>query len=475
MTKDAEHTAAELPADNPFVVRAEKLAAARARGQQPYASGHAPDEGVRSTTLQERYRDLADGESTDDSVAVAGRIIALRDQGKMAFIIIRDACGDLQLFVRKDVLGDAAFDQAKDLDVGDWLWARGSILRTRRGELSVQPTEIVLLSKSLRPLPEKFHGLTDIEQRYRMRYLDLIANPEVRATFEARSAIIAAIRNYLQSAGYLEVETPMLHPIAGGAAARPFTTHHNTLNTDLYLRIAPELYLKRLLVGGFEKVFEINRCFRNEGVSAHHNPEFTMVEAYQAYGSMHSMMDLVEDLIGSVSTTVLGTSDISYQGTLVKLTPPYRRIKLADAVSEATGQTLSVHTDCADLRALCKKCGIKFEKSWGSGKLLVELFEALVEDSLVQPTFVYEYPAEVSPLARRSEADPAYTDRFELFIVGKEFANAFSELTDPLDQRERFEQQAAARAEGDEEAMRIDEDYLRAQEYGMPPAGGMGI
>ena len=465
---------AEQILDNPFAVRRAKLDAAREAGMQCYATGYVPDNDARSLMLQERYADLEDGQSTEDVVAVAGRIIAIRDQGKMAFIVIRDNQGDLQLFVRKNVIGDEAFEAAKNLDVGDWIWSKGTVLRTRRGELSVEPAEIVLLSKSLRPLPEKFHGLQDIESRYRMRYVDLIANPEVRHTFEARSRITSAMRKYMELRGYLEVETPMLHPIPGGAAARPFVTHHNTLDMELYLRIAPELYLKRLLVGGFEKVFEINRNFRNEGMSVRHNPEFTMLEAYQAFGDMESMMELVEGVIIAAAESV-GTTEITYQGIEVSLSRPFRRAKLADLSSEALGREVSVHTEVAELRSICKEHKIPTKPSWGSGKLLTELFDELVESTLVQPTFVYEYPAEVSPLARRNDDDSEYTDRFELFITGREMANAFSELNDPLDQRARFEAQAAEAAAGDEEAMGVDEDYLRAQEYGMPPAGGMGI
>ena len=471
----SETNSPEPNSDNPFAVRRAKLDALAARGEQAYASGHAPDDDARSKDLQERYAHLEDGQLTEDVVAVAGRIIAIRDQGKMAFIVLRDSQGDLQLFVRKNVLGDDAFERVKELDVGDWIWTKGTVLRTRRGELSVQPEEIVLLSKSLRPLPEKFHGLQDVDSRYRMRYVDLIANPEVRKTFEARSNITTAIRKFMEARGYLEVETPMLHPIAGGAAARPFVTHHNTLDMELYLRIAPELYLKRLLVGGFEKVYEINRNFRNEGMSVRHNPEFTMLEAYQAFGNMESMMTLTEDLIQSVSMSVLGTTDIEYQGTAVSLAAPFRRAKLADLTSEVLGREVSVHTDATELRAICDEHKVPHKPSWGSGRLLTELFDDLVEPTLIQPTFVYEYPAEVSPLARRNEVDPEYTDRFELFITGREFANAFSELTDPIDQRARFESQAAEAAAGDVEAMPVDEDYLRAQEYGMPPAGGMGI
>lgn len=459
--------------DDPIAVRRAKLDELVAAGKQPYASGYMPDS--RSKELIQRYESLEDGAETEDVVTVAGRLVAKRDQGKMAFFVIRDSEGDLQLFVRSNVLSEEAFESAKSLDVGDWIWVRGNVLRSRRGELSVQAQEIVLLSKSLLPLPEKYHGLTDTDTRYRQRYVDLIVNPESRATFKTRFEINSAIRRFMDGRGYLEVETPMLQPIPGGAAARPFVTHHNTLDMPLYLRIAPELYLKRLLVGGFEKVYEINRSFRNEGMSPRHNPEFTMIEAYQAFGNMETMMELVESLIVSVATQVLGTTEITYQGIEVSLAPAWRRAKLADLVSDKLGVTVSVHTAVEELRAHCNACGVPFEKSYGSGKLLVELFEKLVETTLMQPTFVFEYPAEVSPLSRRCEYDSEYTDRFELFITGREFANAFSELNDPIDQRARFEEQAAAKAAGDDEAMSVDEDYLRAQEYGMPPAGGMGI
>lgn len=459
--------------DSPQAVRYRKVDELQQAGIAPYASGYMPDS--RSEDLKITYSALEDGTETEDVVSVAGRLIAKRDQGKMAFFVIRDAQGDLQLFVRKNVLGDEEFDRAKSLDVGDWIYASGNVLRSRRGELSVQPSEIVLLSKSLRPLPEKFHGLTDTEARYRRRYVDLIMNPDVRDVFTTRFRIIGAIRHFMDAQGYLEVETPMLQPIPGGAAARPFVTHHNTLDMPFYLRIAPELYLKRLLVGGFEKVYEINRSFRNEGMSPRHNPEFTMIEAYQAYGNMETMMDLVETLITTVAQEVIGTLDIEYQGDPIALSGGFTRKKLADLVSEKIGQQVSVHTAVEELRALCKTHDVPFEKSYGSGKLLVELFEKLVETTLIQPTFVYEYPAEVSPLSRRNDLDAEVTDRFELFIAGREFANAFSELNDPIDQRARFEAQATAKDAGDEEAMWVDEDYLRAQEYGMPPAGGMGI
>jgi lysyl-tRNA synthetase class 2 len=339
----------------------------------------------------------------------------------------------------------------------------------------VQPSEVTLLSKSLRPLPEKYHGLSDTETRYRQRYVDLVANPEVRRVFETRFRVISAIRRFMEDRDYLEVETPMLQPIPGGAAARPFVTHHNALDMPLYLRIAPELYLKRLLVGGFERVYEINRSFRNEGMRPRHNPEFTMLEAYEAYGDMESMRELTESLITSVAAEVLGTLEFEYQGHPVSLASPWRVAPMAELVSEAAGTEVSVHTPLGDLRALCEAHEIPTEPEWGAGKLVTELFEKLVEHTLVEPTFVTLYPAETSPLARRNDEDPELTDRFELIITGREFANAFSELVDPVDQRLRFEAQAAAKDAGDDEAMWVDEDYLRAQEYGMPPAGGLGI
>lgn len=473
MTQDVNASREGGDREDPMVTRRRKVDELLEQGKMPYASGYQPT--ARSAQLNETYKDLPDDTETEDIVSVAGRLIAKRNQGKMGFYVIRDAEGDLQLFVRKDIIGEDEYAEAKNLDVGDWIFATGKVIRSRRGELSVLPTEIVLLSKSLRPLPEKFHGLTDMETRYRQRYVDLIANPEVRDTFVMRFKIIATIRAFMGSRGYLEVETPMLHPIPGGAAARPFITHHNTLDMPLYLRIAPELYLKRLLVGGFEKVFEINRSFRNEGMDPRHNPEFTMIEAYQAFGNMESMMELVESLIVQVATEVLGTTDITYQGAQVSLASPWRRAKMADLVSEKVGVAVDTHTDLKTMRALCDKYEIEYEESYGSGKLLTELFDELVEATLSEPTFVYEYPAEVSPLSRRNDIDPDVCDRFELFITGREFANAFSELNDPIDQRERFEAQARAKDAGDEEAMWVDEDYLRAQEYGMPPAGGMGL
>lgn len=468
-----EQPTSDRPAEDPVAVRRAKIDRLLLAGEQPYR-----DSFTRTTdaaALAADFASLEPGDETDQLVSIAGRVVAKRDQGKALFLVIRDGSGELQLFCRINVLGEDAFAAAGDLDLGDWVGATGKVMRTRRGELSVSPTEVLLLSKSLRPLPEKFHGLSDTETRYRQRYVDLIANPEVRDVFDTRFAVISAIRRFMEGRGFVEVETPMLQPIPGGAAARPFITHHNALDMSLYLRIAPELYLKRLLVGGFERVYEVNRSFRNEGMDPRHNPEFTMLEAYQAFGNMESMRELTESLITSVAGSVLGTLEIEYQGAQVSLASPWRQASMADLVSEAAGRDLSVHTPEAEMRELCAAHGIEVETGWGPGKMLSELFETLVEGTLLQPTFVTMYPAEISPLARRNDSDPDLTDRFELIITGREFANAFSELIDPIDQRQRFEKQAAAKDAGDDEAMWVDEDYLRAQEYGMPPAGGLGI
>ena len=470
---DEAPSAVPAPDDDPFAVRRAKLDAMRKDGLQPFRDSW--DVSARSAELETRYAALEAGSETSDEVSVAGRLVAKRDQGKVAFLVLRDATGDLQLFCRINVIGEEAFESIQALDLGDWIGATGTILRTRRGELSVQPDKVVLLSKSLRPLPEKFHGLTDTETRYRQRYVDLIVNPEVRSVFATRFRIIASIRRFMEDRGYLEVETPMLHPIPGGATARPFITHHNALDMPVYLRIAPELYLKRLLVGGFERVYEINRSFRNEGMSPRHNPELTMLEAYHAFGNMETMLELTESLIVAAAQEVLGTLEFEYQGTPVSLARPWRVATMAELTSHAAGVPVDVHTPTEELRALCVTHEIDADPSWGPGKMLNELFEKLVEHTLTEPTFVTMYPAETSPLARRNDVDPDLTDRFELIITGREFANAFSELVDPVDQRARFESQAAAKDAGDEEAMHVDADYLRAQEYGMPPAGGLGI
>ncbi|MBW6469505.1 MAG: lysine--tRNA ligase, partial [Coriobacteriia bacterium] len=450
-----------------------KLDQLREQGREPYLSRF--DVTHRAAELAESYSHLEPGADTGETVTVAGRLVARREQGKVAFLVIRDSTGDLQLFCRVNVLGAESFADATSLDLGDWVGATGEVLRTRRGELSVVPTEVTLLSKSLRPLPEKFHGLTDTETRYRQRYVDLIANPEVRQVFETRFRIVSAIRRFMEGRGFLEVETPMLHPIPGGATARPFVTHHNALDIDLYLRIAPELYLKRLLVGGFERVYEVNRSFRNEGMSPRHNPEFTMLEAYQAFTDLEGMMELTESLITAVAGEVLGTLEIEYQGTSVDLSSPWPRRTMIELTSEAAGEDVSFARTLEELRTLCGTHGVPVDDSWGKGKLITELFEKLVEHELTGPIFVTEYPLETSPLARKKPGEPELTERFELIVTGREIANAFSELVDPIDQRERFEVQMRAKATGDDEAMGYDADYLRAMEYGMPPAGGLGI
>ncbi|MDO9557626.1 MAG: lysine--tRNA ligase [Coriobacteriia bacterium] len=463
----------ERSVEDVFAIRKAKLEELRERGEQPYKDRF--DRTHAAAALCEQYASLEDGTETEDVVSVAGRVVAKRDQGKVLFLVIRDGGTDLQLFCRLNVLGADALEAVRDLDLGDWIGAHGVVLRTRRGELSVSPAEVTLLSKSLRPLPEKFHGLSDTETRYRQRYVDLIVNADVKRTFELRFKIVSAIRRFMEGREFVEVETPMLHPIPGGATARPFTTHHNALDMEFYLRIAPELYLKRLLVGGFERIYEINRSFRNEGISVRHNPEFTMLEAYQAYTNLEGMMDLTEGIIIAAATEALGTLQITYQGTDIDLTPPFPRRTMLELTSAAAGEEVSFEVSDAHLRHLCDRYDVTHESSWGRGKLITELFEKLVEGSLVQPTFVTEYPLETSPLARKKPGQPELTERFELIVTGREIANAFSELVDPVDQRERFAAQMAAKVSGDDEAMGYDEDYLRAMEYGMPPAGGLGI
>jgi lysyl-tRNA synthetase class 2 len=459
--------------DDPVAVRKAKRAALIAAGQEPYARHFNPT--AHAAALEERYLKLADGEGTEDEASVAGRVMALRDQGKVLFIVLRDATGDLQLFCRVDVLGQETFALLKDLDLGDWIGATGTILRTRRGQLSLMPTQAQLLSKALRPLPEKFHGLADRETRYRQRYVDLIVNPEVREVFAKRFAIVAALRAAATERGFIEVETPMLHPIPGGATARPFITHHNALNRDFYLRVAPELHLKRLLVGGFERVFELNRSFRNEGMDPHHNPEFTTFEAYQAYTDRSGIARLTRELIQHCCQAANGTLHITYQGTAVDLSGEWRQRTMISLVSEAAGEEISFNRTLTELKILANHYQISYQDDWGKGKLITELYEKLAEGRLIQPTFVTEHPLETSPLAKKAAGSDDVTDRFELLICGREFANGFSELNDPVDQRTRFAAQVAAKAAGDEEAMGYDEDYIRALEYGMPPAGGVGI
>ena len=409
-------------------------------------------------------------------VSVAGRMMAKRVMGKASFLRLEDVSGHVQVFMERDALPEGLYAAFKGWDLGDLVGVEGTLFKTRTGELTVRAAQARLLSKCLRPLPEKYHGLADTETRYRQRYLDLIMNADSRQVFRLRSRMITFMRRYLDTRGFLEVETPMMQPIPGGANARPFVTHHNALGLDMYLRIAPELYLKRLVVGGFERVYEINRNFRNEGLSTRHNPEFTMLELYQAYVDQVAMMDLTEDLLRLMADGLLGTRALPWQGAEIDLGPAFRRVAMEDLVAEANpGLDRAKLRDPGQLRAIADSLDIHVERSWGAGKLLAELFEKTVEPGLQQPTFVTGYPLEVSPLARCRDADPFLTDRFELFIAGRELANGFSELNDPEEQARRFRAQVEQKAAGDEEAMFFDADYVRALEYGMPPAGGLGI
>ena len=430
--------------------------------------------GQLAETYQDHSTEALDEEGIE--VSIGGRLRAKRVMGKASFAHVQDRSGQIQVFVQRDAVGTDTYKGFKRWDIGDIVWVRGTMFRTKTGELSVKADEIELLTKSLRPLPEKFHGLTDIELRYRQRYVDLIMNDESRRVFEVRTRIVQYIRSYLDAMDFLEVETPMMQPIPGGAVARPFITHHNALDRDLYLRIAPELYLKRLVVGGFERVYEINRSFRNEGVSTRHNPEFTMLELYMAYADYRVLIDLTENLVRSLAAMLFADSRVEYMGQTYDLSLPFRRMTVLEAVAEHN-PTLDRDRlrDETYLASACKDLGIDVKDSDGSGKLLIEIFEKTVEENLLQPTFITGYPAEVSPLARRADDDPWLTDRFEFFVAGRELANGFSELNDPEDQAERFRAQAAQKDAGDKEAMFYDGDYVTALEYGMPPTAGLGV
>ncbi|MDS1030974.1 lysine--tRNA ligase [Bacillota bacterium LX-D] len=411
----------------------------------------------------------------NQNVSIAGRIMAKRGHGKASFAHIQDLSGRIQIYVRLDNVGESNYELFTKLDIGDIIGVKGTVFRTKMGEISVSAQEVTLLTKSLRPLPEKWHGLKDVETRYRQRYVDLIVNPEVKKDFVLRSKIIRSMRNYLDSRGFLEVETPVLHTIAGGAAARPFITHHNALDIDLYMRIALELHLKRLLVGGLERVYEIGRVFRNEGISTRHNPEFTMMELYQAYADYEDMMALTEELVAHVAQEALGTTEITYQGEVLDLTPPWPRITMLDAIKKYTDVDFTTVQTDAEAVAIGEKFNIDVKNNRTKGKIINEMFETYVEPHLQQPHFIIDYPLEISPLAKPKKDNPEFTYRFEAFIACRELANAFSELNDPIDQKERFVAQVKQKAAGDEEAHPMDEDFIRALEYGMPPAGGLGI
>lgn len=458
-----------------IVQRIKKLDALRASGIAPYGTRF--DGKVSLLEIADKHQEATKEalEAAPVSTKIAGRMISLRRFGKAAFSHLQDATGRLQVYFKKDHMGEADYALFETLDIGDHVGIEGVLFRTKTNELTVQVHQVTLLSKSLHPLPEKWHGLTDVELRYRMRYVDLISNPEVRSVFVQRGRIIDALRRFLNQRGFLEVETPMMHPIPGGAAARPFVTHHNTLGVDLYLRIAPELYLKRLIVGGFERVFEINRNFRNEGISTIHNPEFTMLEFYMAYADYHDLMRLTEELFSTVAQEVLGRLKFEYQGKEIDFTPPWRRLPYLEAVAERHKVTPEELADPKKVADLLSQAHLPVKEKSATAKMVNDLFEMTVEPELTGPVFITDYPTEISPLAKRKPDQPHLTERFELYIASREIANAFSELNDPQDQRSRFEAQAAQRAAGDLEAHVMDEDYLRALEYGMPPTAGEGI
>ncbi|WP_017382091.1 lysine--tRNA ligase [Paenisporosarcina sp. TG-14] len=458
-----------------LLVRRQKMTSISESGLDPFGGrferSHLSD-GIHSEFEQFSKEQL---DEAPHEVTIAGRIMTKRGKGKAGFAHLQDFGGQVQIYVRKDAIGDDAYHLFTTADLGDIVGIRGNVFRTQVGELSVKAIEFTFLTKSLRPMPEKFHGLKDVEQRYRQRYLDLISSQESKNTFITRSRIIQSMRRYLDGQGFLEVETPLMHAIAGGAAARPFITHHNALDMTLYMRIAIELHLKRLIVGGLEKVYEIGRVFRNEGISTRHNPEFTMLELYEAYADYNDIMELTENVIAHIAQDVLGTTKVMYGEDEIDLTPGWKRLHMVDAVKEATGADFWVEMTKEQAHALANEHGVDIKPSMEAGHVLNEFFEQKVEESLVQPTFIYGHPVEISPLAKKNPDDGRFTDRFELFIVRREHANAFTELNDPIDQRERFEAQLVEKEAGNDEAHEMDEDFIEALEYGMPPTGGLGI
>lgn len=471
MAEEKKQPQAEQNIGDILKIRRDKLAALQEAGQDPFRQTKYEFD-CTTAKVRAEFDTL---ENTE--VSLAGRMMSKRVMGKVSFCDLQDGTGRLQLYVRRDELGDEEYAKFKKFDIGDIIGIRGTVFRTQRGEMSVRCASVTLLSKSLLPLPEKFHGLQDKELRYRQRYVDLIVNPDVKRNFVIRSQFIKFMRNFLDDRGFIEVETPVLNTIAGGAAARPFITHHNTLDIDMYMRIATELPLKRLIVGGMDRVYEIGRIFRNEGMDPKHNPEFTTVELYQAYTDFHGMMDVAEGIISGAAQAILGTYQVEWQGEQIDLTPGWRRLTMVDAVKEYVGIDFGAISDDAEAVAAAKAAGVEVaeasEKTWGNA--LYACFDQKVEEKLIQPTFITMYPVEVSPLTKRSPADPRLTERFELFICHSELANAYSELNDPIDQRQRFEKQVEQRERGDDETEMLDEDFLNALEYGMPPTGGMGM
>lgn len=459
-----------------LVVRREKMQHLREEGVEPFSAGFQRTHLAKE--LHDKYGELSKEEINDGPeviASIAGRIMTKRGKGKVGFAHLQDMSGQIQIYVRKDEVGEEQYPLFKQADLGDIIGVTGPVMKTDMGELTVKPTQLVHLTKALRPLPDKYHGLINVEQKYRQRYLDLISNRESYNRFVERSLILSELRKYMNGLGYLEVETPTLHNMAGGATARPFITHHNALDMELYLRIALELHLKRLVIGGMEKVYEIGRVFRNEGIDTTHNPEFTMMEVYTAYTDYHDVMDLVEGIFETVTKNVKGAATVTYDGIEINMAGPYPRIHMVDAVKEKTGIDFWQEMTDAEARALAKEHNVPYTEHMTVGHIINEFFEEFVEETLVQPTFIYGHPTAISPLARKNEEDPRFTDRFEIFILGKEYGNAFTELTDPIDQRERFEGQMLEKEQGNDEAHGVDEDFIEALEYGMPPTGGLGI